>query len=559
MITKMTLRLICILLYFSAVEAFAAEFPVIATIEIGKAPHGIQIEGDRAYIALAGEDAIGVVDLATMKLIDKWPAPMIPLDLIRSGNGWLISSFGGSDVTVLEGEPPAPGQNWDVGKGPSLFAPEQVNNHAYIVSEFADRLTVFDTEKRAITDIYETGDRPYPADVTSDGVLAFIPNKGSSTVTVLDLLNKARAAETRVCKEPTGGALDRDEIHYIVACGGDDKVQWINTASFEVVGELAEGIGPRPFAVTVSDNGRWAFVNNAGGKTVSVIDLAARKVIETVETDVQPIVMRTRGNRLYVANEGNDELGGGATLSIIEIPPSPDKAKGAAKNEVLILGMIHDRHLASERYSTDYLRKLFQVIEPDYVLTEMPPNRFEQAVKSFQATGVIGEDRIARFAEYREALFPLMQTMKFQIIPTAGWNSHMNDYRNKALKQLSENPDRATQWTEYQAALTEMADAIGEREDDPYFINSDAYDAITKKGLRPYDRHFNDDLGTGGWETINRAHYRWIEKALDEHSGEGKRFLITYGAGHKYWFLEKLKERDDIILLDARPFLDKAR
>jgi len=33
--------------------------------------------------------------------------------------------------------------------------------------------------------------------------------------------------------------------------------------------------------------------------------------------------------------------------------------------------------------------------------------------------------------------------------------------------------------------------------------------------------------------------------------------LITYGAGHKGWFLDALSKRNDITLLDMGPFLDK--
>ena len=37
----------------------------------------------------------------------------------------------------------------------------------------------------------------------------------------------------------------------------------------------------------------------------------------------------------------------------------------------------------------------------------------------------------------------------------------------------------------------------------------------------------------------------------------GGRILITFGAGHKYWLLEQLRERDDVRLLDVREFLPK--
>ena len=57
-------------------------------------------------------------------------------------------------------------------------------------------------------------------------------------------------------------------------------------------------------------------------------------------------------------------------------------------------------------------------------------------------------------------------------------------------------------------------------------------------------------------DSINIAHYWNIEKALEKHRNLGKRFLIIYGAGHKGWFLRELRKRDDIHLLEMKPFLD---
>ena len=91
---------------------------------------------------------------------------------------------------------------------------------------------------------------------------------------------------------------------------------------------------------------------------------------------------------------------------------------------------------------------------------------------------------------------------------------------------------------------------------DPYFIHTNAYDSIQDISLQVYNKLFNIELGLGGWENINIAHYWHIEKALEKHRYEGKRILITYGAGHKGWFLRELRKRDDIKLLEMKPFLD---
>ena len=234
--------------------------------------------------------------------------------------------------------------------------------------------------------------------------------------------------------------------------------------------------------------------------------------------------------------------------------PAPGK-----KNEVIVLGMIHGEHRTSEHYGIDVVKNLIRSIGPDVVLVEIPPDRLPTALAEFESTGVIAEPRVVRFPEYVDALFPLTREMDFEIVATAGWTKPMADARRDALAAIRNDPDRAEDWAAYERAnqQADAAIAAGGDDGDPRFIHTDAYDNAVEIGLAVYNRLFNDELGDGGWDNINDAHYGHIADALDRHTGEGKRFLITYGAGHKGWFLRQLRQRDDIELLDVGPFLDR--
>ena len=132
--------------------------------------------------------------------------------------------------------------------------------------------------------------------------------------------------------------------------------------------------------------------------------------------------------------------------------------------------------------------------------------------------------------------------------------------RNAKLRALRQDSSRTKDWQTY-AAANKLSDSLYKASgmvNNPHFIHTDTYDSIQDIGLQTYNRLFNDDIGLGGWENINIAHYWNIEKALEKHKYEGKRILITYGAGHKGWFLRQLRKRDDIELLDMEPFLDIA-
>ncbi|MEO6444838.1 MAG: hypothetical protein ABIP66_06755 [Gemmatimonadaceae bacterium] len=231
---------------------------------------------------------------------------------------------------------------------------------------------------------------------------------------------------------------------------------------------------------------------------------------------------------------------------------------GSLRNEVIVVGTIHGEHRTSARYSVTVLRDLLRAMRPDFVLTEIAPNRFDAAMREFASTGVITEPRVVRFPEYVDVLFPLTRELAFTIVPTAGWTRPMDTYRTAMLARIAAEPSRRGQWREYEAAnrLADSLVAVRGR-DDPYFINSAAYDSIQTRAHEPYNRLFNADLGPGGWNNINVAHYSHIARVLDAHRGESRRFVITYGAGHKEWFMRALRERDDITLLDVAPFLEQ--
>ena len=352
-----------------------------------------------------------------------------------------------------------------------------VQNKILVTCSKIDKLKIIDS-KQQVEASYNTGKQPGAADVTDDGVLAFVPNLGEASVSVIDLLNAKNLATTKVCKNLRGGVMATDNVTYIVDC--ENSKQYINTATFKLVNQPAA-----PIETKVGKHG-----------------------------------------------------------------------KVGEPNEVIVMGMIHGEHLESKLYGLKTIEKLLRRIAPDVTLVEIPPNRFELADQQFKKTGKITEERVEVFPEYIDVMFPLRKALGYQIVPTAGWSEAMNTYRSAAMKRISNDPARAKEWTDYQAAIKRSAVAVkqGGADDDPAWLHTDAYDAALEIELSAYN-HFDPELGRGGWDTINKAHYGNIARWLDTHKNQGKRVLITYGAAHKGWFLRQLRQRSDIKLIDLQEFL----
>ncbi|WP_109355162.1 hypothetical protein [Sphingorhabdus sp. EL138] len=225
--------------------------------------------------------------------------------------------------------------------------------------------------------------------------------------------------------------------------------------------------------------------------------------------------------------------------------PSPDT------NIVTIVGAIHGQHRRSEDYSLAVLRLAIVKFDPDIIMVELPPERFATASVNFEKFGEVRESRADDFPELTDVVFPLRQELGFEMVPVAAWTQEIADDRRAALALLEKDPARAQEWAAYQAAIASYGQAVRGRSDDPLFIHSQAYDSAVKERQQVYEKMFGNDLGPGGWQNINAAHYQKVSAALDQLRGQGKRILIVYGAWHKYWFLEQLETRDDIRLVDA--------
>ncbi len=222
--------------------------------------------------------------------------------------------------------------------------------------------------------------------------------------------------------------------------------------------------------------------------------------------------------------------------------------------------MIHGSHRSSEKWGLDEVRETIRRIKPDVVLCEIPPQRWPGVAETWNESKTILDQRVKRFPEYTDVLLPLMDELHFEVEGCAAWTAEMAASRQRAIAAFEgtagadpEDAEALQAYRDADAWVSEWALKQGPDGDDPMVIHSRAYDHVTKGTLLPYDHWLNERIGLGGWTNINQAHYQLIEAALRKH--QGKRVLITFGAGHKYWFLEQLRWDQSVKLIDVRPFL----
>ncbi len=547
-------------------ESGTNDFETLVELDVGQNPHQISFseDGRTAYVATAGEDRVTVVDAVRHEIVGSIEAPGTPLGVIPLPNGKDIAvarfTEGGLARYARSGSPL--GGDRGTSAGASLISGPYPGDRYLVSVEQADSVHVFDAAAFTFVASYPTGDRPFPAAATSDGRLAFVPGYADGSVTVIDLFNDRILATVPVGITPSGGVVLPGDIDYAVVVRGENRVAFINTASRTVVGELTEGIGESPFSIVVAPNGRLAFVNNTASHDISVIDLANRRVIERIPVPDVPIVMAVdpSGSELWVSSEGIHRV------SVIAIPDTwrdnpadrPQALASAAgpTSEVAVMGMIHSSHTTSEVWGIPAVEQTIRAFKPDVVCTEIAPDRWERIDRDLRERDAIEDPRVLRFPEYTDLILRLSVSMGFEIEPCAGWSREMSDLREVRIAEFDTGPRWEEARNEYAADLAALRLEQGDAPvsaDDPRYIHSDAYDQDQKGRLALYDLYQNDLIGPGGWTNINVEHYRQVDRTLNTH--RGKRILITFGGGHKYWLLERLRERPDVTLLDLTAFL----
>lgn len=538
-------------------------FATLAVLDVGQAPHQIvfSADGKRAFVAAAGSDRITEVDVASRQVVGSRPAAGTPLGVAVLPDGGLVASlFKGAALARLAPKGPA-APPLATGEGPSLLVGPLPDGKLLVSVEETARLRVLDPQKFRLVGEFATGKRPFPPAFTSDGRRAFVPSYDEGTITVVDLWNQRVAATVPIGPKLSGGVVLPGDLEYALAVRGQDRIAFVSTATHKEVGSLRDGIGQGPFSVVASPDGRRLFVNNTGSHDISVIELgsepAQRRVVARVPVGEIPIVLAVhpRGDTLWVSCEGAHKL---HIISIpLATPPSPTAP--AAPTEVAVLGMIHGEHRKSTRWGLYAVEQTLRRLAPEVVCAEIPPDRWATIWQDFAERGVIADSRLKVFPEYTSVLLPLAVELGFVIEPCAAWTQEMSDLRDARLRLYGQDPKIAAQRAEYERRSKEVETRHAAQpivEDDPQVIHSALYDQRTKEELVLYDQYQNDWIGPGGWTNINKSHYRLIDKALQRH--RGRRVVITFGAAHKYWFLEQLRARPDTKLLDVASFLPAA-
>jgi YVTN family beta-propeller protein len=139
--------------------------------------------------------------------------------------------------------------------------------------------------------------------------LAVIAESGGDQVSVVNsATNKPIGTPIAVGDRPESVAITPDGKYAYVTNYGGNSVSVIETGLRRNVGTIEVGEGPIGIAIT--PDGKYAYVTARGGNEVAVLSTATKKVVKSIPTGIEPtgVAISPTGKFAYVANHADNDV-----------------------------------------------------------------------------------------------------------------------------------------------------------------------------------------------------------------------------------------------------------
>ena len=268
-------------------------------VKVGTHPHEIvrSLDGKELYVSdngilwmqYAGEggNTISIIDAATRR-----KTGVIDLGNYRRPHGMAVHPKTGQLVVTIENPDGLllvdPGarkvlRKFDVkGKSPHmvLFGPD--GRRAYVSNTNSGTVASIEIATGK-TKLIQTGKYPQGGVLSPDGKTIYLTNAESDKISIIDTRSDTVVGEIRTATYPNRVAITPDGKTLVYSLGQKgESVGFADAASGRQVAVLP--LFGQPLSLTMTRNGQYAFSGVQDQDKVHIIDVAARKIIRTINT-----------------------------------------------------------------------------------------------------------------------------------------------------------------------------------------------------------------------------------------------------------------------------------
>ena len=236
-------------------------------------------------------NSVSIVDVATGELRATYPTTAAPHEVAISQDGrWaVISVYGdggtvGNSLLVVDLKADAAPRTIDLGEFKRPHGMRFLPGDAKLVvtSEARQRILIVDLAKGVVDKTVSTGQPgSHMVVVDAPGKRAFTTNIPAKSVSVIDLVRDTlvRTIDAGVIIE--GVAISPDGSEIWAGANKANIVLVFNTTTGEKVAQI-EGFG-MPYRMSITPDGARAVVSDPGNERVALVDAKTHKVLQTVD------------------------------------------------------------------------------------------------------------------------------------------------------------------------------------------------------------------------------------------------------------------------------------
>jgi PQQ-dependent catabolism-associated beta-propeller protein len=262
------------------------------TLEIGNRPRGIGLSPDHKtlYVAISEDNAIAMVDVASLKFLGKLDAGDDPETFDIHPNGYLyLSNEDDAKATVINPETGEIVEEIKVGLEPEGVAVSPDGSIVLVTSESTNMVHVIDSSQHKVVANILVAARPRGLAFNNDGSYAYVSSEVGNEIAIIDTktfkITKKSVVDIDKSK-PMAIRLSPDNKTLYLTTGRAAKVAILDAETLELKGSV--DVGKRVWGAELSRDGSTLYTANGVSNTVSVVDTASQKSVKEIEVGVAP-------------------------------------------------------------------------------------------------------------------------------------------------------------------------------------------------------------------------------------------------------------------------------
>ncbi len=270
-----------------------------------------------AYVSSEKDNALTMIDMQTLTVKGTVPTCKRGRHIQRLPDGKLMVAC--TDSNAADVIDPATGKSVrrvPLGDEPEAFDISPDGKTIYVSNEDEAETSFVDAATGKVLKSIKVGEEPEGVKVSADGKTLYVTSEVAGMVHVIDVPNAKVVKNVKVGKRPRRMTLTPDGKELWVTNELDASVSIVSTADHSVTGGIKFAVkGARaqditPVGITMTKDGKRAFVALGKANHVAFIDVPARKVTDLVLVGKRAwnVTLDKAEQRLWVVNGLSDDV-----------------------------------------------------------------------------------------------------------------------------------------------------------------------------------------------------------------------------------------------------------